>query len=94
MPFFVYMIVTKSNNRYISYVGYTKNLKKRLSLHNTSKGAKFTKGNVWKLIYKKRYPTKSIAMQNEYMLKKNRKLRNQIKINFIKKNENINTLTL
>ena len=44
------MIVTKIKDNVISYVGYTKNLNKRLSLHNNSKGAKFTKGKKWKLI--------------------------------------------
>ena len=85
MSFFVYMIISKVNNRYISYVGYTNDLNKRVLLHNRSKGAKFTKGRLWKLVYSKRYPTKSIAMQNEYKLKVNRKLRNKIKFNFIKK---------
>ena len=28
----------------VTYVGYTNNLKKRIVLHNTGKGAKFTKG--------------------------------------------------
>ena len=79
------MIVTKSNNRYISYVGYTKNLKKRLSLHNTSKGAKFTKGKHWKLVYSKKFPTKSNAMKYEHKLKIDRKLRNKIKYNCINK---------
>ena len=36
----------------ITYVGYTKDLKKRISLHNLGKGAKFTRGRKWKLIYK------------------------------------------
>ena len=62
----------------ISYVGYTKDLKKRLSLHNLSKGAKFTKGKKWKIIYSKRYNSKSMAMKNEYLLKKFQK-RNVIK---------------
>tara|TARA_Y100001936_G_C15830136_1_gene536334 strand:+ start:65 stop:298 length:234 start_codon:yes stop_codon:yes gene_type:complete len=73
------MILTKINGRLISYVGYTKNLKKRLLLHNTSKGAKFTKGKKWKIIYSKRYNSKSAAMRNEYLLKKNIKKRNEIK---------------
>ena len=51
MYFYVYMILTKINGKYVSYVGYTKDLKKRLTLHNTSKGAKFTKGKKWKIIY-------------------------------------------
>tara|TARA_B100000575_G_C22520376_1_gene337285 strand:- start:254 stop:493 length:240 start_codon:yes stop_codon:yes gene_type:complete len=79
------MILTKINDKYLSYVGYTKNLQKRLSLHNESKGAKFTKGKKWKIIFSKRYNSKSKAMREEYLLKKDFKKRNRIKINFIKK---------
>ncbi len=85
MYFYVYMILTKINEKYVSYVGYTKNLKKRLSLHNTSKGAKFTRGKKWKIIYSKKYKSKTVAMKNEYLLKKNIKKRNFIKFNFLKK---------
>ena len=85
MYFYVYMILTKINGRLISYVGYTKNLKKRLLLHNTSKGAKFTKGKKWKIIYSKKFNTKSKAMREEYLLKKNFKKRNSKKLKFIKK---------
>jgi len=77
--------MSKINNSHITYVGYTKNLKNRLSLHNSSKGAKFTKGKHWKLIFKKKYLTKSIAMKEEYKLKKDRILRNKIKIKSISK---------
>ena len=79
------MIISKVKNRYISYVGYTNNLKNRVLLHNSSKGAKFTKGKYWKLIYSKKYSTKSIAMSNEYKLKINRKLRNKIKYSSLNK---------
>ena len=58
-----------------TYVGYTSNLNKRIELHNTSKGAKFTKGNKWKLIFKKRFYSKSKAMSYEYKLKHDRKER-------------------
>jgi Predicted endonuclease containing a URI domain len=54
MNFYVYMIITKKINRYITYVGYSKDPNKRILLHNNSKGAKFTKGSNWKLIYKKK----------------------------------------
>ena len=77
--YYVYLIVTKIKKKLISYVGYTKDINKRLNQHNNSKGAKFTKGRKWKLIYKKCYKTKSLAMKNEYLLKKNNKLRNQLK---------------
>ena len=82
MHYFVYLLVSKKNNKSISYVGYTIDLKKRLNLHNTNKGAKFTKGRKWILIYKKRYLSKKKAMSEEYKLKKNYKLRKMIKISY------------
>lgn len=85
MRFYVYLIISKKLNRYTSYVGYTKNVKKRLELHNKSKGAKFTRGQNWMLAYTKSYKNKSVAMSEEYKLKKNIKLRNKIKKDFINK---------
>ena len=87
MTHFVYLIITKTNKQFISYVGYTKNLKKRVKLHNYSKGAKFTRGRLWKLAFFKSYKTKSHALKEEYKLKKNYSLRSKIKNNFVK-NEN------
>ena len=79
MTYFVYLIVTNlKKNKKISYVGYSNNLKKRLSLHNSGKGAKFTRGKKWKLVYYEKYDSKSDAMKNEYRLKKNYKLRKKI----------------
>jgi putative endonuclease len=52
-------------------------------LHNSSKGAKFTKGKKWKVIYYKKYLDKSKAMKDEYKLKKDYKLRNKIKSKFL-----------
>ena len=80
MDYSVYMIITKINNKIISYVGYTSNLFKRLKLHNSSKGAKFTKGKKWKLIYSKKFTSKNLAMKYEYLLKKDKKKRNLIKL--------------
>ena len=85
MRFYVYLIISKKFNKYTSYVGYAKNVKKRVDLHNKSKGAKFTKGKNWNLAYSKSYKNKSIAMKEEYKLKKNFKLRNKIKKDFINK---------
>ena len=78
--YFVYLLVSKNKNRTISYVGYTNNINKRLKLHNSSKGAKFTRGRKWKLVYYKKYDNKNLAMKEEYKLKKNYKLRNKIKM--------------
>ena len=82
MKHFVYLIISFGNKRLISYVGYTNNIKKRLKLHNSSKGAKFTRGRKWKVIYKKSYNSKSEAMKKEYYLKINRKKRNKLKDKF------------
>ena len=78
--FFVYLILNKNNT---SYVGYTNNLKERLKKHNSSKGAKFTRGKKWILIYSKEFLNKSKAMKEEYKLKKNYILRKKIKQAFI-----------
>ena len=72
----------------ITYVGYTKNLKKRINLHNSGKGAKFTRGRKWLLIYKEKFKSKKEAISREYYIKNNRLLRNKIK------NENLNSSTL
>ena len=79
MTFYVYLIVANINSKIVSYVGYTNNLKKRLKLDNSSKGAKFTRGKKWKMIYFKNYKSKKIAMSEEYKLKKNYTLRKKIK---------------
>ena len=63
----------------ITYVGYTNDLKKRINLHNNNKGAKFTRGRQWKLIYKEKFDSKKEAISREYYIKKNRILRNRIK---------------
>ena len=82
MSYFVYLLVANlKNNKKISYVGYTNDIKKRLNLHNSGKGAKFTRGKKWKLVYYEKYDSKSNAMKNENKLKKNYKLRKKIILN-------------
>ena len=75
MSYYVYMLKTLSGFKKKTYIGYTINLKSRLNKHNSSKGAKATKGYKWKIIYKKRFNSKSDAMSYEYFLKKDRKKR-------------------
>ncbi len=78
MNFYVYVLksIGKKN---ITYVGYTRDIEKRVLLHNKGKGAKFTRGRRWKLIYKEKYRSKNKAISREYYIKKNRTLRNKIK---------------
>ena len=85
MSYIVYMLISIDRSKAYTYVGYTSNLKKRILLHNNSKGAKYTKGRIWKLIYKKCYKSKSLAMKNEYKLKKDIKKRKEIKKKYLKK---------
>ena len=77
------MIVSKKDKRYISYVGYTNNLENRLKKHNEGKGAKSTRRKKWQLIYNKKFKNKKDAMKYEYYLKKSRKLRLNIKQDFL-----------
>jgi putative endonuclease len=76
MNYYVYMLKAISSKKKKTYVGYTGDLNKRLTQHNTNKGAKFTKGNTWKIIFKKKFILKSDAMTYEYELKhdKNKRL--------------------
>ena len=87
MSFYVYMLKSRSIKP-ITYVGYTNNLKNRIILHNSGKGAKFTRGRKWLLIYKEKFKSKSEAISREYYIKNNRSLRNKIK------NENINSSSI
>jgi len=82
MTYFVYLIGSNKNQKLTTYVGYTNNLKKRIGLHNLGKGAKFTRGRKWKLLYYEKYQSKKEAILRECYIKKNRKLRNSIKAKY------------
>ena len=78
MSYYVYMLKS-IEKKSVTYVGYSKNLSIRIALHNSGKGAKFTRGRKWKLIYKEKFNTKNQAISREYYIKHNRTLRNKIK---------------
>ncbi|MBD1138119.1 GIY-YIG nuclease family protein [Pelagibacterales bacterium SAG-MED41] len=82
MDFYVYMLKSKSIKP-VTYVGYTKNLRKRIILHNSGKGAKFTRGRKWKLIYKEIFKSKKEAISREYYIKNNKTLRKKIKLKYL-----------
>ena len=87
MKYYVYMLKSRGFKP-VTYVGYTNNLSKRISLHNAGKGAKFTRGRKWVLIYKEKFKSKKEAISREYYIKNNRTFRNKIK------NENLSSITL
>ena len=78
MSFYVYLLKS-IEKKPVTYVGYTNNLSNRIKLHNSGKGAKFTRGRKWRLIYKEKLTSKNKAISREYYIKKNRSLRNNIK---------------
>ena len=78
MKYYVYML--KSNDQKTkTYVGWTNNLKRRLSSHNSGMGAKSTRGKIWNLIYYETFNSKKDAMRREYFLKRDKKLRKRLK---------------
>ena len=80
MLFYVY-IIGSSQPRKRTYVGWTTDVNKRLRAHNTSKGAKFTRGSQWILLHKEKLKTKSDAMKREVQLKKDKSFRSQLRQN-------------
>ena len=78
MSYYVY-VLKSLEKKPVTYVGYTNNLDNRIKLHNVGKGAKFTRGRSWKLIYKEIFQSKSKAISREYYIKKNKTFRNKIK---------------
>ena len=78
MSFYVYVLGSLKKPKK-TYVGWTNDLKKRIFKHNSGKGAKFTRGRKWKLLYSEKLHAKSSALKKEYELKKNNKFRKKIR---------------
>ena len=72
MTFYVYMLKSVSSLKFKTYVGFTNNIKLRVSKHNANKGAKATRGYKWIVIFSRKFKEKNTAMSFEYKLKKNR----------------------
>ena len=83
MTCFVYIIGSFKVKKLTTYVGWTNNIDERLKRHNSSKGAKSTKGRQWELIYYEEYNSKSEALKREYELKNDRKFRGYIKDEYL-----------
>ena len=76
---FVYILGTKTSGGWQTYVGWTNNLERRLTAHNTGKGARSTRGRKWVLLYAERYATRSEAMSQEWYLKRNHEFRKLVR---------------
>ena len=82
MSYYVYMLKS-IEKKTVTYVGYTKNLPKRIELHNSGKGAKFTRGRKWALIYKEKFKSKKEAISREYYIKNNKTIRKKLKKEYL-----------
>jgi len=65
--YYIYLLKSETNGKL--YIGYSKDLKKRLLEHN-SKVTKSTKSGIpWKLIYYEAFENKTDALREEIFLK-------------------------
>ena len=78
MNYFAYLLKSVSSRSKKTYAGYSIDVEKRLIKHNSNIGAKSTRGYKWKIIFQKKFKTKSEAMSFEYKLKKDKILRKNI----------------
>ncbi len=66
--FFVYILQTEDNKL---YCGYTDDVNKRFEMHKNGTGAKYTRAHKpVKIVYNKKFSTKSDAMKEEYRIKR------------------------
>jgi putative endonuclease len=75
---FVYVLGCAGANRYLTYVGWTLDVDRRLAQHNAGTGARSTRGRVWVLIHCERYATRQEAMSREWHLKRDRAFRRSL----------------
>jgi putative endonuclease len=64
--FFVYLLENENNKKYI---GFTNNIKRRLSEHKNKKSFTTSKSKNWRLIYFEMYLDKKDALGREKFLK-------------------------
>ncbi len=72
---FVYILGSDGRGGPKTYVGWTKDLDRRLAQHNAGAGARSTRGRFWVLLYAERYATRAEAMSREWYLKRDRRFR-------------------
>lgn len=71
MAAFVYMLRCKDGSL---YTGWTNDLEHRLAMHNSGRGAKYTRGRgPLELVYSEELPNKEAALRRECAIKKLRR---------------------
>jgi putative endonuclease len=75
---FVYVLGCAGTSRYLTYVGWTLDLDRRLGQHNSGTGARSTRGRSWVLIHSERFTSRRDAMSREWHLKRDRAFRRSL----------------
>jgi putative endonuclease len=78
-PGFVYVIASRHRGVVRTYVGWTTDLEQRLAQHNKGTGARSTRGRKWRLLYAERFDDRRKAMSREWHLKRDRRMRSQLR---------------
>jgi putative endonuclease len=78
MGAYVYVLGTRTKTRHLTYVGWTSDVARRLTQHNSGKGARTTRGHVWVLLHSERCKSKRAAMSREWHLKRDRAFRKRL----------------
>lgn len=74
-PYVVYVLGSVGKGGYRTYVGWTTDVDRRLTQHNSGTGARSTRGRAWTLIHVETYATRRDAMSREWHLKRDRRFR-------------------
>ena len=75
---FVYVLGCEGPSRYLTYVGWTLDIDRRLAQHNAGTGARSTRGRNWVLIHSERFTSRQDAMSREWHLKRDRAFRRSL----------------
>jgi len=68
MPYYVYLLICKDG---AFYTGYTRDMKARMKLHKSGRGAKYVRTHQpEKVVYLEKFETRSDAMKRERVIKK------------------------
>jgi putative endonuclease len=78
MGCFVYILGSPGKDRYLTYVGWTVDLERRLAQHNAGTGARSTRGRTWAVLHVEQHASRNEAMSREWYLKRDRKFRKHL----------------
>jgi putative endonuclease len=74
----VYVLGSGDARRFITYVGWTNDLARRVAQHNAGKGARSTRGRSWIVLHTETFATRQEAMRREWHLKHDRAFRRML----------------